>query len=136
MRRALVDRVMSEFWAIFNQKTSTDSFNYDENTPEPMVDGEQESTNGSDTRTSSSSISTSSRSTSRGHSKRQLNENGEEPSDGGGRKRAPTKRRLPLAGQTENRFACPFRKHNPRRYNIHTHRSCALSSWATIARVK
>jgi hypothetical protein len=34
------------------------------------------------------------------------------------------------------RFACPFRKHDPQKYNIHSHRVCALTSWDTIARVK
>jgi len=34
------------------------------------------------------------------------------------------------------RFSCPYRKHNRSRYNIHTHRTCALSWFPTIARVK
>ncbi|KAH8780531.1 hypothetical protein F5882DRAFT_259698, partial [Hyaloscypha sp. PMI_1271] len=33
-------------------------------------------------------------------------------------------------------FACPFRKHDPQKYSIHSHRVCALTSWDTIARVK
>jgi hypothetical protein len=34
------------------------------------------------------------------------------------------------------RYSCPFRKHDRQRYNIHTHRTCALSCFPTIARVK
>jgi hypothetical protein len=34
------------------------------------------------------------------------------------------------------RLACPFRKHDPRKYTIQSYRSCALSSWYSIARVK
>lgn len=38
------------------------------------------------------------------------------------------------------RFACPFRKHDPRKYNMHHDQgkwqNCAISSWPTVARVK
>jgi hypothetical protein len=33
-------------------------------------------------------------------------------------------------------FACLFRKHDPGRYSICSHRACTLSHWASIARVK
>ncbi|KAH8660986.1 hypothetical protein BGZ60DRAFT_566648 [Tricladium varicosporioides] len=33
-------------------------------------------------------------------------------------------------------FACPFRKHNPEKYDIQRHRICALTSFTTIARLK
>jgi hypothetical protein len=33
-------------------------------------------------------------------------------------------------------FACPFRKHNRREYDIHKHKSCAMSGWATVHRMK
>jgi hypothetical protein len=39
-------------------------------------------------------------------------------------------------GDTSLKFACPFRKHNPRKYNMHQYKSCALSSFESIARVK
>ncbi|KAH7306092.1 hypothetical protein BKA65DRAFT_198481 [Rhexocercosporidium sp. MPI-PUGE-AT-0058] len=34
------------------------------------------------------------------------------------------------------RYGCPFRKHNPRKYNMHHYQSCALGSFGSIARVK
>ena len=34
------------------------------------------------------------------------------------------------------RFACPYRKGNPRTYNVATWKSCALTPLASIARVK
>ncbi|KAH9211724.1 hypothetical protein DL95DRAFT_411770 [Leptodontidium sp. 2 PMI_412] len=34
------------------------------------------------------------------------------------------------------RFACPLRKHDPKKYSIWSHRSCALSGFPTIARLK
>jgi hypothetical protein len=33
-------------------------------------------------------------------------------------------------------FACPYRKHNPRKYSVRDWRSCALTSFNSIARVK
>jgi hypothetical protein len=41
------------------------------------------------------------------------------------------------ADRIENpRYSCPYRKHNRQRYNIHTHRTCALSWFTTISRLK
>jgi hypothetical protein len=34
------------------------------------------------------------------------------------------------------KLACPFRKHDPERYNLHNYRGCALSNWETTARIK
>jgi hypothetical protein len=34
------------------------------------------------------------------------------------------------------RYACPFRKHNPRKYNMYHHQRCALGSFGSIARIK
>jgi Zinc finger, C2H2 type len=36
----------------------------------------------------------------------------------------------------ERKFACPYRKHNPGKYNINNHRTCAASGWDSIPRVK
>jgi hypothetical protein len=33
-------------------------------------------------------------------------------------------------------LACPFRKHDPRKYTIYSSQVCALSHWGTIARLK
>ena len=34
------------------------------------------------------------------------------------------------------KFACPYRKHDPQKYCARNWRSCALSPWATVARLK
>jgi hypothetical protein len=34
------------------------------------------------------------------------------------------------------RFACPFHKHDPVRYNVHDYRTCAISAWGTIWRLR
>ncbi len=39
-------------------------------------------------------------------------------------------------GTSPKRLACPFRKYDSLKYGISTHRVCALTPWATIARPK
>ncbi|KAK4223210.1 hypothetical protein QBC38DRAFT_54794 [Podospora fimiseda] len=34
------------------------------------------------------------------------------------------------------KFACPFRKHDPHKYNIHDHEVCTIRSWSAISRLK
>jgi hypothetical protein len=36
----------------------------------------------------------------------------------------------------DQRLACPFRKRDPHKYNIHAHRVCASRGWDSISRVK
>jgi hypothetical protein len=36
----------------------------------------------------------------------------------------------------ESKFACPYRKHNPEKYRLENWRSCALSGFKSVARVK
>jgi len=42
----------------------------------------------------------------------------------------------PPAIADESKFACPYRKHNPEKYTLQDWRSCALSGFPTVARVK
>lgn len=51
----------------------------------------------------------------------------------------PRKRRMvtkPDPAEPSLRFACPYRKHDPRKYGIQGWRSCALSYWHSVSRVK
>jgi hypothetical protein len=56
--------------------------------------------------------------------------------DGQSPKRGKSEPGLPWDTTEKLRYSCPYRKHNRQRYNIHTHRTCALSGFSTIARVK
>lgn len=38
--------------------------------------------------------------------------------------------------ENRKRFACPYRKHNPKKYTHYNWRSCALSGFGSTARVK
>lgn len=43
--------------------------------------------------------------------------------------------RRDLSHDEKQKFACPFQKRNPVRYNLHDYRSCALSSFQEISQV-
>jgi hypothetical protein len=43
---------------------------------------------------------------------------------------------LPADASEKIKYSCPYRKHNRRRYNVHTHRTCALTGFPDIARIK
>lgn len=62
------------------------------------------------------------------------------PTDDEGEDRSPKRGKIELELRSDRiespRYSCPFRKHDRQRYNIHTHRTCALSWFPTIARVK
>jgi hypothetical protein len=125
-RQALVDRVMKEFWVVFDRELDT-GFR--------VCAG----ISGSSGRSGNPSASDSNaNATSPLSQRKRQREDGECPEENDDRNRRPPRRRAgpsSIPGDS-TRFACPFRKHNPRRYSIHDYRVCALSHWETIARVK
>jgi hypothetical protein len=136
-RRSLVDRVMEEFWVIFGNSLLADS-----ESPvgsDSVVDGDQVPNNGGDDQrmTRSSLPSSGDQFTPNGEQKRKRDEQEDNDNKNNQRKQNPPERAvLPSPGAHTVRFACPFRKHNLRVYTMYTHRSCALSGWTTIARIK
>jgi hypothetical protein len=125
-RQAMVDRVMEEFWVIFNTRWSS-------NIRQRAGDSQQESCpSGS---TIAYQNTTQSRST-QGKRKRIGDE--DDPDRGSDRSDQPPSQSMASRDMPADipRFACPFRKHDPCRYSIYSHRACALSHWASIARVK
>jgi hypothetical protein len=114
-RRSLVDRVMEEFWVIFGNTLVADS-----ESPigsDSGVDGDQVPSNGRDDQrmTRSSSSFTGDQFTSNSEQKRKREEQDENDNNNNQRKQNPPERFvLPSAGAHTVRFACPFRKHNPR----------------------
>jgi len=124
-RMALVDRVMEEFWVMFNQGWS---FNFTEHAN--TSSGTSRSSNVSDTNHDTGARQPSRR-------KRQREEENPGDQSGDRNSRTPGKRSSGGKDSEESiKFACPFRKHNPRKYNIYSHRTCTLSHWETIARPK
>ncbi|CAG8955158.1 hypothetical protein HYFRA_00007174 [Hymenoscyphus fraxineus] len=129
MRRQIVDRIMKEFWIIFNQEWSA-SF--------------QKHSGGSPQSTSSSVSQHNSKAKKQsGHQQGKRcreDENNEDPEEDEGRDSKRPRLDLSPHKAPENhlKFACPYRKHNPRTYchRFRRWRCCALSPLDTIARVK
>lgn len=124
-RQAIVDMVMEEFWAISNQNWL------------PHV---------SQCAGGSSQNDSSHNNSNRGKSKE--SKNGASGGNGGKRKRADENEdgtEMPLTKSSrydeediseDPRFACPFRKNDPSKYNVYSHRGCAISYWQKIHRLK
>jgi hypothetical protein len=125
MRMALIDQVMEEFWVIFNQGWS---FNVTEHAD--TSSGASRSSNVEDTNHDTGARQPSRR-------KRQREEENPGDQKGDRNSRTPGKRLSEGKDSEEGiKFACPFGKRNPRKYNIYSHRTCTLSHWDTIARLK
>ncbi|TVY48990.1 Resistance to glucose repression protein [Lachnellula occidentalis] len=124
IKQDLVDTVMDEFWILFNHQdwdshiTTCNTTSPDSSTP---------------TSTTASSNSAPSKQAERKRQRTDDDELGEDNDDR--RSRQPRRSPAPREGG-ETRFACPFRKHNSRQYNIYNNRVCALNHWRSIARVK
>lgn len=124
-RISIADRVMEEFWVMFNQEWSFDFAQHAGDSSETSRSSNAESKNhGKDARHTS-------------RKKRQRDDEDLEDQNGDRKSRAPRKISPGGKGSEESiKFACPFRKQNPRKFNIYSHRTCTLSHWNTIARLK
>jgi hypothetical protein len=130
MKSRLIEKLMLDFWAIF-----------DSSWPRSM---RQHGSSGQSTvSTTPPECGTTSRdSSSVRYGKRRRSDDGEdEESDDHHerrRKRAPVDK-LPAVQEDDplaRQFACPFRKHEPRKYSIHKWPRCAEKPQKTIARLK
>jgi hypothetical protein len=128
MRQRLVDRVMQEFWLIFDREWSN---GFKECAGASAYSGSSCSANNqTDSASSSSSYGP--------HKRLRDDGDGDSPEKCRDNNRGPPPiRRGPTSNSGSHlRFACPFRKHDSQRYSIYSHRVCALSHWETIARIK
>ena len=131
MRSRVVDRLMVDFWAIFNNNCSTGRRQYG-----VAYDGESQSTSTS----TSESCTLSRNSLGARHVKRSRSDDGEdgETDDRPGRRRKRLDK-LPAVGEDDaivSQFACPYRKRDPRKYSVQDWPRCALKPQRTIARLK
>ena len=130
MKRELVDDIMKEFWIIFNQEWSANVRNC---SGTPNSGSSSVSPNNGETGNEPNKDNA-------GQKRQRHNDEGDEDFDGDG-KRDPKHPRIespPDVSQEKRRFACPYRKHDPRTYchRIRCWRPCALTPLETIARVK
>jgi hypothetical protein len=126
-KQALVDRIMDEFWTIINQEWTSSLTRCAGDTPRSS------SSHGS------LANSTGTSSTQMSNKKRQRDEGEDRSSEDNSRKNP----KRPISKHESSKhlskvveFACPYRKHAPHTYGIYNYRSCALSHWETVARIK
>jgi hypothetical protein len=131
MKREMVDRLMEEFWIIFHPKWSTD---FRKCPPNP---GDSASTSRSTFGFEFGQGTPAGRNSGGGQNGDERDDEnfGNDPKEGPGGKGTPPEF-PPNTDQTSAGFACPYRKHNPRKYCVRDWRTCALTPHKTVARVK
>jgi hypothetical protein len=125
-RSSLIDGIMDKFWSKFDQS-------WEAQATQRAGNSLSSSGEGSARGTPEASVSSTSQSTL--PSKRQRFDD-EQPDESGNKKRRQPNVGSSKGPQSQVKFACPFRKHDPQKYNMYNHRVCALKHWDTIARVK
>ena len=130
-KKRIVDRLMEEFWIIFNQKWPTDAKQCS-----PASGSSTYPTNVSRGSTFRIGIHPGTNlSGSQGGDNGNEQNPDKNPNNGRG-----GKGKQPESPSNENQtgpgFACPYRKRDPRKYCVRDWRSCALGPHKTVARVK
>lgn len=129
-KRTLVDVIMKDFWSIFTQEWSSNIQRCTSDSSSSSVATHQQTITASQAATFSST-----------KRNRLSDEDGDDESkeDDGRDPKRPRKTMSPTEspGRLTN-FACPYRKHDPHKYNHGTRRwrTCALTSFDIIARLK
>lgn len=127
-KRKMISGIMNDFWAIFDEQWSARILQH----------------SGSTSELSSDALVQSSNEEWRGGKLKRSRDDGEAGSDecaddgDGGSRRRRIESNLPINPSHSTGFGCPYRKHNPRKYNHEDRqwRSCALSPLSDVSRVK
>jgi len=121
----LIDRVMDEFWVIFSATWSSHASQHAGHSSQEAEPG-------------ASGTETSNGQSSQVNHRKRLRVDDEDPDGTRERDSQPPNNEFARSDDSNLslRLACPFRKHDPRLYNVFSHRICALSYWPSIARVK
>ena len=131
MKKQIVDGLMEDFWIYFNQ-----------NWPSGVQQRPGASSTSASTFGSAAVCIVPARTASDGNSKGHQTGGGRQDKDPdennekglGGNGKQPES--APNTNQTAPGFACPYRKHNPRKYCVKDWRSCALGAHKTVSRLK
>ncbi|KAH9210188.1 hypothetical protein DL95DRAFT_413234 [Leptodontidium sp. 2 PMI_412] len=150
MKQEFIDRIMNEFWVIFNQdneaaQNSSPATNSIEPTETEMggsftnsaVAGESSQNVQPDAVVNSTDISQKSTQSTLGRRKREDDDDQDSNNKEG---RSPKRPRMllspPRNADDSTKFACPYRKRDPRKYCVKYWKACALTPQDTVARVK
>jgi hypothetical protein len=130
MKRAMIERIMKEFWVLFNQEWSASARKCAASVSSP-----------SSSATSSEKPCSSSSGQNQGITKekrsRELDDN-QDPGDDEEKDPKRPKRMKPSRNEqfSNAKFACPYRKYKPQKYCVRDWRLCALTPLDSVARVK
>ena len=127
VRQAFVDEIMTTFQT-FNPRWAAD---FTSNT------GSGDNPSTSTTTSKSNKQSGSNSSSSNNGRKRSWDNEDEPPADGNDRPPNPFRlnSQRPQDLQLGLKLACPFRKHDSEKYNLHDYRVCATKPWDSISRL-
>lgn len=133
MKRAFVDRLMNEFWVIFDQRMDNKFRKCPNNSTSSAGNGSAFSSTGSSQHQNTATEKKRSRNRA----------SGDDELPGDDKRDSKRSRNTPgnaVDMEEDNKFACPYRKHNPRKYCVQYTRQrwrhCALKSFPTISRLK
>jgi hypothetical protein len=123
----LLERLMKEFWVIFDQNWKAIPLQRGSTSPSGSGSGSPTSRPGSPKATT---CSTTKRPRDNG------NDEGQDENSGRGFKRFQNSLKASDTSDDSGLFACPFRKHNPKKYSVKEWRICALTGYKSVARLK
>jgi hypothetical protein len=122
-KQELINRLMQDFWEFVGM-----------NTPIHTQTNGSASTSATSPHSAVTAAATS-KATFKDRSRNDFDENREDENTRGF-KRPKLANSLPISMAVSLLFACPYRKHDPRKYNIHDWSTCALTPHRSVARVK
>ncbi|KAE9363847.1 hypothetical protein N431DRAFT_356502 [Stipitochalara longipes BDJ] len=145
MKQELVERMMKEFWAYFEQQTTLKQHDRPQRESyigaADLCDGGDNAprSGASNSFTATAKVLQNSTGSSLGRRARDAGDDEDPNNDNKGNPKRPKK--LLTSPQNEDdspKYACPYRKRNPRKYCLHAQRwrSCALTPRESVARVK
>ena len=127
LKQAMVERIMTEFWVIFNQEWSVSVRKCAgaSSTPSPSAKSDPTPSK------QRASNYTGKRSAEHDDDKNPDEDNNRDP-------KRPKKTKSQLGDRYDSvmKFACPYRKYNPQKYCIRNWRLCALTPLDSVSRVK
>jgi hypothetical protein len=124
----LIRLLMDGFWTHF-EKTIASHAGQAYSAVEATVEGSSVSS-------SSSSKQSSGRTSLSGRSSKRLRDRGGDGSDNDGGRNPKRGAQLSKNDNVGMKYACPYRKRNPRKYSVQTWPRCVLSPHTSVARVK
>jgi len=131
LKQAMVERVMKEFWVIFNQEWSVSVRKCAAAPTSTSSPASSSSAKPTSTETGQRASTNKEKRPRQGDENHNSDEEDEEDS-----KRPKKSSLCPPERKGIAKFACPYRKYNPQRYCIRNWRVCALTGLDNVARVK